>query len=112
MLSDKSGGESKLADIRPRPVIVSPGTLEKDQEYELRVRVFPGEDQAEVDVCLNGKPYLRWQGAQSDIRVPTNDIWNVKLPDDRTLGFALHNCQVLFKSAKLRMISGKARILK
>ena len=85
-----------------------PFNIVSGQEYEFDIIVLLARDQADITITANGKPNLHWQGPQSALRV--SDQW--RLPDPRVLGLGAYACEVVFKSAKLKMLSGKARLLR
>jgi hypothetical protein len=107
-----SGGDSGLdqvnglspADAR-NPIAVRPGGLENGHRYQLFVSVrVNADDDASIDVSLDGKPYLpQWTGNPT---TPSHD-------DDghpSELGLGANNCGVTFRSAKLDMLSGSATL--
>jgi len=60
-----------------------------------------------IDVTVDGKPHLAWQGPAS--RLSVGKRW--KLPDDRFLGLGAHFTRVHWKRVRLKMHSGMARVL-
>lgn len=84
---------------------VAAGSLEEGRLYTVRIRVSAVGDQASISVALDGKPLTRWSGPQGTLAVPTE--WN--LPNAKCLGLGVSNgASFAFKSARLRMLSGKA----
>ncbi|MFO8013681.1 MAG: NPCBM/NEW2 domain-containing protein [Phycisphaerae bacterium] len=61
-----------------------------------------------IDVTVDGKPHLAWQGPAS--RLSVGKRW--KLPDERFLGLGAHFTRVEWKRVRLKMHSGQARLLR
>ncbi|MBE3123986.1 MAG: hypothetical protein IMZ65_04210 [Planctomycetes bacterium] len=57
---------------------------------------------------LDDKPFIRWQGPQADLSVPDDVI----LVAPKCAGLGAHLSPVMFRSARLRMLTGKARVLR
>ena len=90
---------------------VRPGTLQNRRAHVLSVKVLLKGDQAEITVGLDGQAYTRWRGAQSSLRLM--ETW--ALPQPGALGLIAHNCPdrvVVFREARLRMLSGEAKVLR
>jgi hypothetical protein len=77
------------------------------QEYEFDIIVLVAHDQADITITSGGKPQLHWQGPQSALR---GEVW--RIPDVRLLGLGIQSAKIAFRSARLRMLTGKARLLR
>jgi hypothetical protein len=87
-----SGGESRLSDNR---------------EYTFEVTVLLKGDQADIAATLDGKPNLRWQGAQSAATGAGADGRDIKC-----LGLGKYpESDITVRSARVRMLAGKATML-
>ena len=87
---------------------VRPGKLEDKHRYRLllSVRVL-ANDQATIDVSLDGQPYLpRWKGDPASLVL--RPWWSV--PNPRQPGLCTYGCKVTFHSARLKMVTGKATL--
>jgi hypothetical protein len=83
-------------------------TVVDGQEYEFDVAVLLTRDQADITITSGGKPQLHWQGPQSALR--GGDVW--RMPDVRLLGLGVESAKTAIRIAKLKMLSGKARLLR
>jgi hypothetical protein len=84
---------------------VNPSGLDEGRLYTVRVRVSAVGDQASISVALDGKPLTRWAGPQSALALA--ERWG--LPNAKCLGLGVGGrTSFAFKSARLRMLSGKA----
>ena len=90
------------------PTTVSPGGLENGHMYALSVRVACKAGQAQVNVVLDGKPYISWTGAESALS--DSGVW--ALPNSRCIGLGAQGCHVTFTRARIRMLSGEAKPLR
>lgn len=81
-------------------------TVVDGHEYEFDVAVLLTRDQADITITSGGKPQLHWQGPQSALR--GGDVW--RMPDTKLLGLGVESAKMAIKSARLRMLSGKARL--
>jgi hypothetical protein len=81
--------------------------LTNGQEQTVDVNVSLRGKDATIVAELNGKSYIRWQGAQSALSPARG--WD--LPEPKTLGLGAMDSTVIFTSAKLKMVSGEARLL-
>jgi len=88
--------------------MVSPAPLSVREVHLLDVTVRSADDKADIDVRLDGQPYFHWQGRLSSLTV-----WDAyQLPDGRRVGLGAWGGEVVFKSARVRMLSGHARPLR
>ena len=101
-------GSGDIGEVAKPPDQKIPFNIVNGQEYEFDITVLLASDQADITITANGKPHAHWQGPQSAIRV--SDLW--RLPDPRVLGLGVYTCPTVFKSAKLKMLSGKAKMLR
>jgi len=80
------------------------GQIETGRDYTLGIRVRVGTD-AEITVLLDGKPYTHWRGAPSSLSVVDKPR---DLHDPRIFVCGRDEISVVFKSLRLRVISGDA----
>jgi hypothetical protein len=112
MLSASDGKASGIEQIdghgitdSRNPTGTQPGTLENGHRYKLLIGVRLLKDEmASVDVSLDGKPYLRWQGKLASLSIP--ERWS--LPNPRQPGLGAWKSRVTFHSVRLRMLAGEA----
>ncbi len=108
MLSHRHG-ELSVLDLggvdEPR---VRPARLVNGREYSLRIKVLLEGGQADIAVILDGKPYMNWHGLASALSV--HHSW--RLPQAGCLGLGVNNSHVVFRSVRLRILSGNARLLR
>jgi len=105
LLGQFHGSSSALRDAPGAAARVKPGTLVNGQEYQLDIRVLLKGLTAEIDIYLNGKPYIRWEGLQSSLRAC------YRLPNSSCIGLGADMSTVVFGSARLKMLSGEARLV-
>jgi tetratricopeptide (TPR) repeat protein len=84
--------------------MVNPGRLENNHLYTLLLRIQIAEDKAAMTAALDGKPYTKWSGLQQALTL--NPSWATA--NQKCIGLACINSQVVFQSARLKMLSGKA----
>ena len=113
MLSGWHGAASGLDTINGRraegnETTVRPGTLVNGREYALHITVAAKGDQAWIAVLLDGKPYINWRGPQSALSVHSD--WDLREPG--CLGLGTWKANVVFRSVRLKMRSGEARLLR
>jgi hypothetical protein len=98
-------------DAASNPTTVRPGSLQNGRQYALAVRVLVRGDQAEIAVTLDGKPYTRWRGSQASL----HQRGDLSLPQAGCPGLVGCNARergVVFRGARLRMLSGEARLVR
>lgn len=93
---------------QPTAEQLSPGALVNGKEFTFDIRVIQKKDQAEIAVNLDGKPYLHWQGPQSDLSVPDRVKWLEPL----RVSLGTNWTHIIFKTVKIRSLSGKLKMLK
>jgi hypothetical protein len=104
-------GGGRFDGAKPRQPAVeflSPGALVTGKDFAFDIRVVQRRDQAEISVNLNDKPYLHWQGTVSDLSVPDRAKWLQPL----RVSLGANWSHFVFKSAKIRSLSGKMKMLK
>lgn len=82
--------------------------LDNGREYQLDIRVMLTADQAEITVAVDGNSLMHWKGPQSSLSV----FDDYRLAAPKCPGLAGNWSVFVFKSARLRMLSGKARVLR
>jgi tetratricopeptide (TPR) repeat protein len=113
VLSGWGGSVSGLTCVNGRPAAdnetkVSPGQLENGREYTAGIQVKIARDQAVIAVDLNGRPYIRWSGPHAVLSVDGGK----RLPDPKALGVGGTAAEIVFRSVRLRMLSGEAKLLR
>jgi len=93
---------------QPAVELLSPGALVAGKDFAFDIRVIQKKDQAEISINLSDKPYLHWQGPVSDLSVPDRAKWLQPL----RVSLGTNWSHFVFKSVKMRTLSGKFRILK
>jgi tetratricopeptide (TPR) repeat protein len=91
----------------PKENKVKVGKLQNDRKYSARVQVLVRGADAQVTVSLDGKRVLGWTGPHAALTRPGD--WG--LPRHQGLGMGTWCSNVVFHSAKLKMLSGKAKLL-
>ena len=120
-LSMGGGAASALGPIngesaRSNETTVRPGTLQDAHLYTVNARVVVNGDLCEVSVTLDGKPYLSWTGPWKSLSLAR--AWKLPRPDVPGMGVRMAGSKAeakpraLFGSARLRMLSGEARLLR
>jgi hypothetical protein len=89
-------------------VVVKPGRLDNGHEYCVALKVRTQGQATDVAVTLDGKPLMSWQGKASCLSIPGE--WH--MPSTTSLGFGAWNVQAVFRSVRLRMLSGEAKLLR
>ena len=84
-----------------------PGKIENARPHRLIVRVEVKQGEVSVTTSLDGKPYVKWAGKIS--RLKPAQAW--KLGPAGTPAIGAHMSAVEFRSAKLKMLAGKAKPL-
>ena len=110
LLLSKGGNEcSGLYWARDAARMVAPAPLANGTPHVLEVAVRAARNPATIEVRLDGQPYFTWQGPASSATV-----WDpFGLPNPKCLGLGSWNAmEVVFKSVKVRMLSGTARVLR
>jgi len=81
--------------------------LTRDVDTTIDVTVKTSGKGAKIEARANGRKVVDWSGAQGDLSLQAAD----HMPYPEALGFGTHEKRVLIKSAKLRMLRGKAEPL-
>lgn len=102
-----SGAFSSLEKVDKRP-LAPPGRIQQGREYLLDIRVVRTGEEARITVHLDGKPHLGWVGPRSKME----PVYYIKMPDWRSPGLGPAHSPTTFKSVRLRMISGKMRLMR
>jgi hypothetical protein len=104
-LSWKNGWSSGIELVNEKSVnenetAVHPGKLINGMEYTVTAKVSAGSETAEINVRLNGQPYLSWKGLLSALTSPA------PLSDQRAPALWLSGCSAEFHRARIRAIAG------
>jgi serine/threonine protein kinase len=97
-----------FAGPKPAPEILLREAPVAGAECRADVKVVTDRDQGEITALTDGKPGLHWKGRQADLGVEA--LWQPSRPF--APGLCAHGEPVLYTSAKLRMLSGEARLLR
>ena len=89
---------------RENETTVSPGGLQDGRAYVAHIRVEPRGDDATIAVTLDGKPYIAWRGPQSALGSASANAPSLTLGAGEAYAY--------FQSARLRMLTGEARLLR
>ncbi len=87
------------------PAIRRPGTLQNFRKYQGRVQVTLNGDEVQIEVELDGQPYLQWQGARTRLKT---HFWTV-LPRTDLLGFG-SLAPVIFHELRLKPLTTIERV--
>jgi hypothetical protein len=102
-------GGARLADLHNKQGggNASSGTPDLNRPYTLQFKVCPDERDSTIDVKLDGKPYLSWRGSWADL-----SLYPEEGPIGKSLGVGTQFADVTFQTVELRMITGKATLLR
>ena len=101
-------GFSRQSDLCGVESTKIPTPIRSGQETSVLARVTPKGDQVEIDVKLNGQPFIHWQGPVSSL--PSPDWWG--MPNAKCPGLVSSSVKSAWHSARLKMLSGEARPLR
>jgi hypothetical protein len=101
--------ESTHGQGEPREAKVKLGKLENNRRYSARIQVLVRGDDAQVTISLDGKRVLGWTGPHAALTRPGE--WWGGLPRRQCLGMGAWCSNVTFHTARLKMLSGKAKLL-
>jgi len=91
----------------PKETRVKVGKLQNDRKYSARIQVLVRGDEAQVTVSLDGKRLVGWTGPHAALTRPGD--WG--LPRRQGLGVGTWCSNVTFHTARLKMLSGNAKLL-
>jgi hypothetical protein len=123
MLQNGKSGLCSINGLGPsRSGLGTPTALIFNRVYRVTVQVSNQKDVVGIKAELDGTPLVRWEGPPSilsNVVGPASEgssplsTWPPKFSSDKTrLGFALCDIPATILSAKLRMISGEAKMLR
>jgi len=78
------------------------------QEYLVEITVLVSGNQADISVSLNDKPHVHWQGPVSELSVSDE----CRVPDPKRVALGVEWGDVVYKSVQLKMLTGKAKLLR
>ena len=82
------------------------GELKNGVKHTLLITTrLSGGDRARIDVTLDGKPYIKWEGLQSAL-APDRE-W--RLRDRKAFGLGAYNAVIVFHSCQLKMVNDQTR---
>ena len=105
--TDTAAFEATHGQGEPKENRVKIGKLQNDRKYSAHVQVLVRGDDAQVTVSLDGKRVLGWTGPHAALTMSPD--WS--LPRRQGLGMGTWCSNVVFHTAKLKMLSGKAKLL-
>lgn len=109
MLDAKVGyyGLLKIGDnaLRENATTLRLGGFENGRPHSLAVKVGLNGDQVAVRAAMNGRTIINWKGPQSALSVSGP----FTMPNRKALGLCTYGSRVIFRSVRLRMLSGKAK---
>ena len=95
-----------MGPIKPAPEKGVPGIITNKQEHTVEVTVRHRGNLADITVLFDGKPHLHWQGPVMNV----SPHWI--LHESKRLGFGEAYGSALLKRYRLRMLSGRAQLLR
>jgi hypothetical protein len=102
------GKPNEFFDAKTPPEGHTRAELAIGRFYTMGAMVYVKGDAAAITLTIDGKSHLRWKGALSALSAPN---W-CGLPYPGSVGLAAWDSTVIFKSAKLQMITGQATRLR
>lgn len=109
VLDAKGGyyGLLKIGDnaLRENATTLRLGGFENGRPHTLAVKIVLNGDQVAVRAAMNGKTIINWKGPQSALSASGP----FALPNRKALGLGTYGSHVIFRSVRLRMLSGKAK---
>lgn len=111
-LSNDSGKRHELGMIDSksassgRPAVI-PGKIINKKEYALYIKVLLMGDRAEITAALDRKPLISWRGPRSALSIPPG--WELHAPGVLGVGSG-PDSSPQFRTVRLRMLSGEARL--
>jgi len=98
----------KGQDARSNPTGVKPGTLRNGVTYRACMTVKVRGEQARITVRLNGRPLIAWNGLLADLSPQIS--WASPRPGRPAFGTS--HSDAVFRSLRLKMLSGQATLLR
>jgi len=102
--NNEHGGN--IGGVKPKPEKGQPGLVLPKQEHTADITVRVRGSLADITVLFDGKPHLHWQGPVTAV----SNSWNLHEP--KRVGFGEAYGNTLLKRYRLRMLSGKALLLR
>lgn len=106
-LNDKAAGIEQINGLGVRHNTTSKrstGFLTNGRRYVVLCQVRTGGHRAQIEVFLNGQPFLHWKGPPKNLGY--GSAWT--LPEPRSVGLVASASSATFHSVHLRRISGQA----
>jgi len=101
-------GNIKGRDPRSNATTLKPGTLRNGVTYRAYMTVKARGKRARITVWLNDRPLIAWEGALTDLS--PHGGWVSPRPGQPAFGTS--HSEAVFRSVRLRMLSGKAKLLR
>ncbi|MGB2615105.1 MAG: hypothetical protein WBD63_06000 [Phycisphaerae bacterium] len=99
--------DERVSNPKEHPRSSSEGLPGEGVPWTMLIQVTTKGDGAGISVALNGKVLINWQGPQAAL---SNTVW--RLPQTSCAGVGLHETEAVFTSVQVRMLTGKARLLR
>ena len=99
--------ETNHGQGEPREARARVGKLQNNRKYGVRIQVLVRGDEAQVTVTLDGKRLLGWTGPHAALTRAGD--W--ELSRRQCLGLGTWSTNVTFHAVRLKMLSGKAKLL-
>ncbi|HEY1064707.1 MAG TPA: hypothetical protein VGE52_01295, partial [Pirellulales bacterium] len=87
------------------PASVKPGALVNGREYTLDVKVVPNGDRAQIEVQLDGRRLIRWEGRTASLSQSPGTR-----EDPLCIWLEAADARVTYREARLRVRSGAVRL--
>ena len=78
--------------------------MKANREYVVHAKVQVAGPAAQIDVALDGQPYIVWKGAVAALSLPKT--WT--LPTPGTIGLGAFYSRAEFRNVRLKMLTGRA----
>ncbi|MEX2214756.1 MAG: hypothetical protein WD768_11540 [Phycisphaeraceae bacterium] len=95
---------------KDNPTRSETGGLVQSQKHQIVIKVTTKKDMAQIIVERDGKELIKWEGEQKSLT--TGRPKEYHLPEPRSLGFCAHHSVVQVDALQLKMVTGKAEMLK
>jgi hypothetical protein len=101
-------GELGGRDAASNQTTVRPCKIENNRTYDVRIKVRLEGKEAAIRVAIDGKDIIRWRGPLSALSPRAA----YKQPNAACVGIGVLWTHAAFKNARLRMLTGQARLIR
>ena len=110
VISGWGGKVSGLAYLNRRDadsnITTREGELKNRVKHTLLITTrLLGRGWASIDVTLNGKPYIKWEGLESALS--PNRAWSLR--DPKAFGLGAYNAIIVFHSCQFKLLNDQKR---